>query len=280
MKVKKYNGELVEFDMDKLRTSLLRSGASQAQADVAIEAIKPCLKDEMSTRTLYQLAFKSLKGQSNALAARYSLKRAIRDLGPSGYHFEKWAGRLMQHAGYQTLTGLVLQGKAVTHEIDVLALNEQYLMICECKFRNTPDAKIPVTTPMYFLSRLKDLEDRTFAYFDTNAPVKEGWLITNAYLTKDAIRFGEVYNIHMISWDYPEASSIKRRVDHAGLYPITCLTTLQKAEKEQLLNEGCLLVKDLTDSDRFLNKLRLSKVRERQVFGEARGLLSEQLVNE
>jgi hypothetical protein len=280
MKIRKHSGELVEFDIDKLRASLTRSGASDAQADVAISSIKSQLHGEMTTRLLYQLAFKALKGQSNALAARYSLKKAIRDLGPSGYHFEKWASRLLQHAGYQTQTSLTLEGKAVTHEIDVLALHQDYLMICECKFRNTPDAKIPVTTPMYFLSRLKDLEDQSFTYFGKTVPVREGWLITNAYLTKDAIHFSEMYNIHLISWDYPAESSIKRRVDHAGLYPITCLTTLHKTEKELLLNHGCLLVKELTDSDQFLNRLRLTHKRERLVLQEAKNLLNEPLVNE
>src|SRR5690606_34667093 len=100
--------------------------------------------------------------------------------------------------------------------------------VCECKFRNDIDAKISVTTPMYFLSRFNDLKNREFTFFNRSFKPNKDFLITNAFFTSDSIAFADCYHINLISWNYPEEYSIKRLTAKQGLYPITCLTTLTK----------------------------------------------------
>lgn len=273
IRVKKYSGDLVPFDQEKFRFSLTKSGASSEAVDDIVHSILPIIYDGIHTKELYRLAHTQLRRRANSFAARYSLKRALRDLGPGGFHFEEWIARIFQYMGYQTLTGEVLSGRAVTHEIDVLALKDESLTIVECKFKNSTEAKTSVTTPMYFLSRLRDLESLAFPYFNKNSPVKSGWLVTNAYFTSDSINFADHYGVQLLSWDYPEGNSIKNRVDFAGLYPLTCLTTLSKKEKNTLLDKGCILVKDLVKDDRVLDGLRLSKAKERKVLEEAHALI-------
>ncbi len=275
MKIKKYSGELVDFEVEKLMHSLSKSGASPEAVEEIVKTIQPQIYDGMHTKDLYRLAFNHLKRKSSSFAARYSLKRALRDLGPSGYFFEKWAARIFEHMGYVTISGQHLQGYAVSHEIDVLGLKEGNLTIAECKFRNTTEARISVTTPMYFLSRFKDLEDRSFHYFEQDARVIAGWLVTNAYLTSDAIQFSEYYGIKVLSWDYPQGQNIKSRVDNAGLYPLTCLTSLTKSEKQILLESGCVLVRDLIKDGSMLERLRLAPSKKRKVLEEAEGLVDD-----
>lgn len=274
MKIRKYSGELVEYDVDKLRNSLSKSGASPQAVELIVEAIQPRMFDGIHTKEVYRMAFNYLKRQAHSFAARYSLKRALRDLGPEGYFFEQWAARIFEHLGYSTVTGQRLKGAAVSHEIDVVGLKEGGLMIAECKFRNTTEARISVTTPMYFLSRFKDLEGRSFSYFDQVAPVTAGWLVTNAYLTSDAIAFSEYYGVKVLSWDYPQGKNIKNRVDDTGLYPLTCLTSITTAEKRILLSAGCILVKDLLFNKEALASLQLSPSRERNVREEAQELVA------
>lgn len=274
MKIKKYSGELVEFEVDKLIHSLSKSGASPETVAEIVRTIRPQIFDGMHTKDLYRLAFNQLKRKSSSFAARYSLKRALRDLGPNGYFFEKWTARIFEHMGYRTVTSQQLQGYAVSHEIDVVGLKDGELAIAECKFRNTTEAKISVTTPMYFLSRFKDLVDKSFPYFGQEAQVKFGWLVTNAYLTSDAIHFSEYYGIRILSWDYPQGKNIKSRVDNAGLYPLTCLTSLSKAEKLTLLESGCILVKDMLKDEVPLEKLRLTPSKKRKLIEEAEELVS------
>jgi len=197
-------------------------------------------------------------------------------LGPAGYYFEKWVGRLFEYAGYKTVTGQLLAGNAVSHEVDVVAQNDTEMLLIECKFRNTVDARISVTTPMYFLSRINDLQNLAFAFFGNERKFTSGWLVTNAYMTTDSIRFADYYNVNLLAWDYPRETSIKRRVDHAGLYPVTCLTTLTKAEKDKLLEHGCLLVKDILDEPAYLQALNLAARKARRIIQEAIELVNHQ----
>ena len=201
------------------------------------------------------------------------MKRALRDLGPEGYYFEKWIGKLMQSAGYESLHSEVVQGNAVTHEIDVVASKGDQLLFCECKFRNDEDAKISVTTPMYFLSRMKEVQDHTYHFFGRDMKPTKGFLVTNAYLTTDSIDFANYYGIGLISWDYPEDLSIKHLVDSAALYPITCLTTLTDEQEKVLLSKECILVKDLKDNPKVLDSLNLAQDQLKEVLEEANELL-------
>lgn len=276
MKVKKYSGELVEFDIDRLKGSLAKSGATPDVVNEVWESMKPLLYEGITTRSLYRLAFRLLKKEADSFAARYSLKKALRDLGPAGYYFEEWISRLFRYANYQTVTSQLLTGNSVTHEVDVVAQNSDELLLIECKFRNTVDAKISVTTPMYFLSRMKDLEGLDFSFFGEKRQFTAGWLITNAYMTTDSIQFANHYGVHLLAWDYPPELSIKRRVDNAGLYPVTCLTTLIKAEKDKLLQQGCILVKDILDNPAYLGSLNLAPRKERRITQEAIELVNHQ----
>lgn len=275
MKVRKHSGELEEFDPKRLEHSLSKSGASDQDVQDVLQAILPCLREGMPTGDIYKLAFRALKKKAHSFAARYNLKRALMELGPAGYHFEKWVAKLFEHMGYQTATSQKIQGNAVSHEVDVVAQRAADQLLVECKFRNTKDAKISVTTPMYFLSRFKDTAGKQFEYFGQTMPFSEGWLVTNTYWTKDAISFGEYYGIHMLGWDYPRESSIKVRVDNAGLYPITCLTTLVKRERESLLNNGCILVNDLLAQPQLLDALSITSRKKKQVIAEATALIND-----
>ncbi len=276
MQVKKYSGELVEFDVRRLKGSLAKSGATPDVVEEVWEKMKPMIYDGISTRNLYKLAFRLLKREADSFAARYSLKRALKDLGPAGYYFEQWVAKLFNHADYQTLTSQHLAGNSVTHEVDVVAQKGDELLLVECKFRNTEDAKITVTTPMYFLSRVNDFEGRSFSFFGKNMAFTAGWLVTNAYMTTDSIDFAAYYRLNLLSWNYPEESSIKRRVDNAGLYPITCLTTINKAEKDILLQQGCILVKDIIDDTSQLESLDCAPRKKKRVVQEAIELVNDQ----
>ena len=277
MQVKKHSGELVPFDPKSLIHSLSRSGANQDEVNKVFNKLKPSLFDGISTRELYELAFNSLKEVRNTYAARYSLKKALRELGPEGFYFEKWIARLFQEDGYKATTGQTLQGHAVTHEIDVVAVKGNELLAIECKFRNDVDAKISVTTPMYFMSRVKDISNKPFTFFNKTLNVTQGWLVTNAYLTSDSKKFGEHYKLNLLSWDYPAGSSIKLRVDNNGEYPITCLTTINEQDKAQLLKGNFILVKDVIRNPACLEKLQFNEKKIEGILREAKELVNSPL---
>lgn len=280
IRLTKFEGGLVPFDQDKLKGSLYKSGASREEVRQVIDEIIPCLYDGISTRSVYQLAFRHLKKVRSSLAARYSLKKALRDLGPAGYYFEKWVADFFRNYGYETMTGQLIEGVAVTHEADVIAKKGEDTYWIECKFRNTVDAKISVTTPMYLLSRIKDISVKEYNLFGEKTTFSKGWLVTNAYLTTDSIHFGEYYGIDLLSWDYPEGKSIKNLTDKKALYPVTCLTTVSQKEKEMLLSLSCIMVKDLMANGSFLDKLNLSQQRRKIISREVSELVEKPFATE
>ncbi|RKO71963.1 restriction endonuclease [Sphingobacterium puteale] len=280
MQVKKYSGELVPFNGEALKHSLSRSGANMEQVNQVYARVISEIYDGISTRELYQLAFDTLKTVRNSFAARYSLKQALRDLGPEGFYFEKYIAHLLRSIGYESTTGQTVQGHAVCHELDVVAYKDGKLMTAECKFRNDIDAKISVTTAMYYLSRFKDISGIDYEFFGKKLQFQEGWLITNAYFTTDSINFAKYYGINLLSWDYPKENSIKRRVDKAVFYPVTCLTTLSDLEEQQLLKNQVILVKDIVSVPKNLDFLGLNKDRKEKVLKEARELLDYKVEEE
>lgn len=277
MQVKKHSGELTDFNPNSLRYSLSRSGANTEEVDRVFKEIEHKLYNGISTRELYELAFEHLKLVRNTFAARYSLKKALRDLGPEGYYFEKWVARIFQEDGYQSVTGQTIQGHAVTHEIDVVAVKDNKMLAIECKFRNDIDAKISVTTPMYFMSRVKDITDLTYTFFNKNLKVSEGWLVTNAYFTTDSIKFGEYHKMNLLSWDFPKDNSLKIKVDNNGEYPITCLTSLTDMEKGKLLKAQCILVKDIVRDPKFLQAIQADNTKKKRILLEAKELINSDL---
>ena len=77
-----------------------------------------------------------------------------------------------------------------------------------------------------------------------------------------------------MSWDYPKDKNIKSLVDQNALYPITCLTTLDGKQKQKLLEEKCVLAKELFNNQNLLNILELNDEKKSEVLKEARELMT------
>lgn len=273
MKIRNNFGELVEFDDAKLSASLKGAGANEETIKKVVELISPNCYEGITTKELYKMAFDALKEVSNSLAARYSLKKALLELGPAGFYFEQWISRVFQSLGYQTETGQHIRGHAVTHEADVIAHKNDKTYWMECKFRNQGETKISVTTPMYVLSRIKDISGIEYQLFGKKTKFTDGWLVTNAYFTSDSIDFANYYRLRMLAWDYPENKGLKILVDANVLYPVTCLTTINEFEKSKLLSKGCILVKELVEDETNVAILGLNETRKQEMLKEAKELL-------
>lgn len=120
MKIVKHSGDIVDFNADKLKTSLLKSGASSNVVEGVLKSIQNEVYEGISTKQIYKMAFGLLKKTASSHAARYNLREVIRLLGPAGFFFEKYIARIFASEHYTTVTNLTLFGKCVSHEIDVL----------------------------------------------------------------------------------------------------------------------------------------------------------------
>jgi hypothetical protein len=269
MKIIKHSGAIVDFDRSKLKQSLLKSGANHDLVNDVLQLIEKEIYEGVSTKHIYKLAFGLLKKSSNSQAARYNLREAIRLLGPTGFFFEKFIARLFTAEFYDTKVNLILQGKCVSHEIDVLIQKENVVSMVECKFHVGREANTDVKVPMYILSRFNDLRERKHLIFSKKDSISKCWIVTNNRFTSDAIDFAKCSGLNMLCWDYPKDNNLKNKIDNRQLYPITCLTTLTLSEKEKLLILNIILVREIVNNRTDLEKIGLSPGRIKNVLKEA-----------
>jgi hypothetical protein len=269
MKIVKHSGAIVDFNRSKLKQSLLKSGASVAIVDDVLQLIEKEVYEGISTKRIYKMAFGLLKKASNSHAARYNLREAIRLLGPAGFFFEKFIARLFASEHYETKVNMILQGKCVSHEIDVVVKKSNVISMVECKFHVGRDVATDVKVPMYILSRFNDLKEKQHVLFSRNDTISKCWIVSNNRFTTDAIDFAKCSGLNLMCWDYPAANNLKTKIDNNQLYPITCLTTLTLSEKEKLLILDVILVREIINNRTDLEKIGLSPNRIKNVIKEA-----------
>lgn len=268
--VTKVSGDLVPFDEAKLMLSLERSGASAATIHEVLREVADKLYEGIPTKLIYRMAFAILKRKTSSSAARYQLKAAIAELGPTGYPFERLVAALFENQGYRVRTGQLVQGRCIQHEVDVIAEKNGTRHMMECKFHTDPNRKADVKVPLYIRSRFVDVVEG----WQRSEPGLEyvGWVVTNARFTTDAIDYGRCIGLEMLSWDHPHHGSLRERVDGSGLLPVTCLTTLRKVEKQQLLQNGVVFCRDIMTDPSVLDGIGLTITRGRRVLEEVGGI--------
>lgn len=263
----KSSGEKVKFSLKKLRASLRKSGAEEQTINEIIDKVKEELYDGISTKEIYNRAFALLKKKGGYLASKYKLKKAIYELGPTGYPFERFISAILKYSGYDTHVGKIMQGECVRHEIDVIAEKNGETTLIECKFHTDQGRNCNVKVPLYIASRFKDVK----AHWDSkqhDTKLEAGWVVTNTRFTKDAIQYGNCIGLYLLSWDYPENDGLRNRIDRLGLYPITVSTLLTNREKQFLLSRDVVLCRDLIDDLFFLDHLGISETRKSKIQNE------------
>lgn len=273
--VTKQSGETQAFSEKKLLDSLLRSGASQVLAEEIIAEIEPTLHDGITTKEIYKKAFALLKRKRHSTAARYSLKRAIMDLGPSGYPFEKFVAEIFKRQGYKNVkTGIILKGKCIQHEVDVIADKDDTTVIVECKYHNSQSKISNVQTLLYVKSRFEDIETVWRSKPENRNRHFQGGIFTNTRFSGDAEEYGTCSGLWLISWSFPYKGNLRELVEYYALFPITTLTGLTAKMKQNLLDKGIILVEQLCRNPEALNNFDLSDKRKKEILNEAK-VLSE-----
>ena len=269
----KSSGEKVKFSLEKLRASLNRSGADKKTVNQIIDKVRDELYQGISTKEIYNRAFALLKKKKSYFASKYKLKKAIYELGPTGFPFENFIATIFKYSGYKTEVGKILQGKCVTHEIDVVANKNENTTIVECKFHSDEGRNCNVKVPLYIASRFKDVKE----HWDSKPHITElnsGWVVTNTRFTEDALQYGKCIGLKLLSWDYPKEDALKNIIDRLGLYPITVSTLLTNREKQFLLSRDVVLCRDLIGDSFYLDHLGISETRKARILNDI-----EQLCN-
>jgi len=264
----KHSGDEELFSDEKLLVSLHRSGVGKDAARAILRQVKDRLYPGMKTKEIYKLANKLLRKSGRKFAANYSLKAAILNLGPTGFYFEKFVSHMFRAWGFDTEVDIVLPGKCVTHEVDVVAKRKDKTVLVECKFHNSPSKKNDIKTVLYIQSRRMDLEtSEKCMKFD------EFHIVSNTTFSKDAIQYADCMGLQLLGLNSPGKQSFHDVVRKYDLHPITCLKRLRKRDRDLMLEEGIVLCKEILANKPYLKKIGLTEKEIRSITNEIKDIM-------
>lgn len=268
----KADGTTEVFSPERLAASLNRAGAGMHTAERIANEVAATLVPGSSSREIYTRAFALLRREARPVAARYALRRALLEFGPSGHPFEDFVSHLFEVEGWSVETRKILMGKCVAHEVDFYAHKGEETMAAELKYHNDPGYKTDVKTALYVKARFEDIFSCTETA-DRKCPIDRGILVTNTKFTSEAVRYAECAGLELLGWHYPETNGLFERMARAHVYPITTLTTLTRTEKRLLIENGIIAVDQLPARRSDLSQLRFTPEHIGEVVAEADALM-------
>ncbi len=270
--IRKADGTTELFEEQKLTASLMNAGGSPEIIEKILRHVEKEMRDGMKTSEIYRHAFELLREHSLPVAVKYSLRRALSELGPDGFPFEKYISRIFEAWGYETLIDQTVFGGCVAHEVDVVAWTRDKLVMVEAKFHNEFVLKSDLKVVLYIKARFDDLKGNTYAFGGVHRKLDEGWLITNTKFTDQAIKYGECQKIKMVGWNYPKTGNLQDIIEELRLHPFTCLLSLSNVHKKMLLTKGVILCRDLIDHPNILKEIGLSTPEAQKIYDEAKSV--------
>lgn len=256
--IRKASGDEEIFEIGKLERSLHNSGADRKSIKRVMNDIENWVYDGVTTKKIYSRAFTLLKRDKGSSAMRYKLKKAIFELGPTGYPFEQYMGQLFAKQGYEIEVGVVVDGHCLTHEMDVIATKKPIQHIMECKYHKDQGKTVSIQVPLYVRSRVNDIIRKREQMPEFKGLSFKAWVVTNTRFSPDSIKYGNCSGMKLLAWDYPQGHGLKDMIERVKVFPITVLTQLTKKEKQNLLDQDIVSCAQLLQNLHLLTPLNLS----------------------
>lgn len=253
--ITKSDGTKQLFEEEKLVNSLKHAGASDASIEEIISQVESSMKEGMTTSQIYGHAFDLLRKHSIHTATIYSVRRALAELGPDGFPFEKFVARIFHAWGYETLTDQHVMGTCIEHEIDVVAWKKGALAMVEAKFHHEFGLKSDVKVALYVKARFDDIAGNMFDFGGTKRSLTERWLFTNTKFTEQAIKYGACTKVKLMGWNYPSSGNLHTLIEQYKLHPVTCVTALSFQQKRDLVGRNIITCADMINRPEILKEI-------------------------
>lgn len=241
----KADGKKEPYNKGKISSSIKKAGASPEIAANTTKTINRKIKPNMSTDEIFYNTVEHLKTLEPKVALKYSLKRAIMNMGPEGYVFEKFVAKILKEYGFVTKVSQILKGYCVEHEVDVVATKDNNTRLIECKYHNSPGTKSDIKIALYIHSRFQDIKKALSLKTGGNVSL-EAWLVTNTKCTSDAIKYSNCTGLKVLAMHYPRLENLQYLIVTKKLYPVSILSSITERQKERLFNSGIIMVKELS----------------------------------
>ena len=268
--------EKESFSLRKVYRSARRVGASKDLAEKIAKVIQKKAYPGIRTSEIFREIKKVLSQRALGSAIKFSLKEAMRKLGPTGFPFEKYIGEIFSKQGFKVKLNQRFSGYCLNYEIDFSAQKGNLLYIGECKYRNLPEGRVHSKAALANYARFLDLKKGNFFNKKEFKNLKlKAILVTNTKFSKDAIKFSRCVGTELLGWKYPKLRGLEYFIDSQGLYPITILPSLKKDLAAIFASKKIMLAQDILKLDpmKFAGETKISVKRLEALIREAEILL-------
>lgn len=272
--VVKSSGQEEPFSWQNVYDSARQVGATRERSAEIADRVAASRRERISTAEIRRQVNRLLHQTDPKLAMRFNLPEAMRRLGPTGFPFERYVGRIFEAQGFKVKIGTHLQGHCVRHEVDFLAWNNELLYIGECKYHNKRGVKVDLPTTLMYAARFDDLEQGEFAQKKIQAGRRvKSMMVTNTEFTQEAIKYFDCIGKSLWGWKHPPRRGIERMIDEEGIYPITILPSCRSEQLIEVFSKKRLMLardvleveaKDLGLSSKVMDQIQKEA---RELFG-------------
>lgn len=255
------------FSFWKIYRSARRAGASKDLAQKIASIIQKEAFPGIKTIDIFERVKELLAKEEIKPALKFSLKQAIKKLGPTGFPFEKFIGEILSKTGYRVKFNQQIPGYCCRfYEIDFVAEDDRCIYVGECKFRHLQGGKVHSDVALSNYARFLDIKKGS--YFAKTIKEIKSFLITNAKFTSKAIDYSNCVGVRLLGWNYPKNRGLEYLIETHHLYPITILPSWRQAFADIFVRKKMMLAQDLLrlDAKRFSKKtgLPLNKIKRLQ----------------
>ena len=240
-------GEREPFSRKKLHRVCKRLGVKKGISEQICANIEQRVYPGISTSEIAKLARGFLSDHSARLSIRFSLKDAMRKLGPDGFDFEKYVAEVFSRSGFSVDINQNIPGRCISdYEIDFIAQKNKYTYIGEVKYHRSTGARSDLKVALYNYARFLDIKEG--AFFKNKKQELKTIVVTNTKFTSKSIRYSNCKGIDLLGWRYPARSGLEKMIEQFNLYPITILPSFKGSFKNKFAQERMMLVLDILES--------------------------------
>jgi len=244
--VEKMNGDKEPYNSDKLRKSLKKVGTDDETIDKILKKVEKILYNGIQTKKLFDFVHKELDKTRPGAGLKYDLKKAMVEMRiGGGFVFEKFMGRILEAKGYNIEMNPMIQGKYITHEIDVSAKKGDEKLMVEVKHHLRPWEGESIQTALYVYARFLEVQDK----------FTKPMLVTNTKFSPQVVKYSKGVGIKLMGWKYPYQDSLEDNIARYKLYPITILK-ISREQIKRYLGKNILTIQQLREHKGISDKTK------------------------
>jgi hypothetical protein len=250
-------------------------GATRVVAESIAEEIETRVYDDIETKKILQIIFRSLRKSKPAIRHQIDLRKALSLLNPAP-DFERFIQLLLSEHNYEVTPNQIVKGRCVEHEVDAIARKNGKTCIVEVKHHYKYHT--PTSLDVSRISRAV-FEDVTEGHELglNNLKIDYALIVCNTKLSEHAKRYADCRGIRHIGWSSPPNRDLQTMIEEKKLYPITFLKGLKAESRNKLIHNGVILLKQLAEKNpsKLRRQTGISKEKLESIVGKARIILSE-----